>query len=92
MRINLCVCTGEEGEKGQEEEFCGLMRINLLVSAQGKKEKKGKKRKDPTSDRSIESLFAELVRTRVGQNQIYTVYTRYSWQGNYQMYGHIQSI
>jgi len=39
-----CVCTGEEGEKGQEEEFCGLMRINLLVSAQGKKEKKGKKR------------------------------------------------
>lgn len=28
---------------------------------QGKKEKKGKKRKDPTSDRSIESLFAELV-------------------------------
>lgn len=28
---------------------------------QGKKEKKGKKKKDPTADRSIESLFAELV-------------------------------
>lgn len=29
--------------------------------AQKKDKRKGKKRKDPTSDRSIESLFAELV-------------------------------
>lgn len=32
-----------------------------LSAVQGKKEKKGKKKKDPTADRSIESLFAELV-------------------------------
>jgi hypothetical protein len=25
---------------------------------------------------------------RVGQNHIYTVYTRYLWQGNHQIYGH----
>ena len=30
--------------------------------------------------------------TRVGQNHIYTVYIRYSWQGNHQIYGHIRCI
>ena len=29
---------------------------------------------------------------RVGQNHIYTVYIRYSWQGNHQIYGHIRCI
>jgi len=29
---------------------------------------------------------------RVGQNHIYTVYTRYFWQGNHQIYGHIRCI
>ena len=29
---------------------------------------------------------------RVGQNQIYTVNIRYFWQGNHQIYGHIQCI
>jgi hypothetical protein len=27
---------------------------------------------------------------RVGQNHIYTVYIRYFWQGNHQIYGHIR--
>ena len=36
-------------------------RSALPLGTQGKKDKKGKKRKDPTADRSIESLFAELV-------------------------------
>jgi len=30
--------------------------------------------------------------TRVGQNHIYTVYIRYFWQGNHQMYGYIRCI
>jgi len=29
---------------------------------------------------------------RVGQNHIYTVYIRYSWQENHQIYGHIRCI
>jgi hypothetical protein len=29
---------------------------------------------------------------RVGQNHIYTVYIRYFWQGNYQIYGHIRCM
>jgi hypothetical protein len=29
---------------------------------------------------------------RVGQNHIYTVYIRYVWQGNHQIYGHIRCI
>lgn len=39
--------------------YANPMFTPLLV--QGKKEKKGKKKKDPTADRSVESLFAELV-------------------------------
>jgi len=30
--------------------------------------------------------------SRVGQNHIYTVYIRYFWQGNHQIYGHIRCI
>jgi hypothetical protein len=30
--------------------------------------------------------------SRVGQNHIYTVFVRYFWQGNHQIYGHIQCI
>jgi len=29
---------------------------------------------------------------RVGQNHIYTVYIRYFWQGNHQIYGHIRCV
>jgi hypothetical protein len=29
---------------------------------------------------------------RVGQNHIYTVYIRYFWLGNHQIYGHIRCI
>jgi hypothetical protein len=29
---------------------------------------------------------------RVGQNHMYTVYKRYFWQGNCQMYGHIWCV
>jgi len=29
---------------------------------------------------------------RVGQNHIYTVYIRYYWQGNHEIYGHIRCI
>ena len=29
---------------------------------------------------------------RVGQNYIYTVYIRYFWQGNHQIYGHLRCI
>ena len=29
---------------------------------------------------------------RVGQNHIYTMHIRYSWQGNYQIYGHLRRI
>jgi len=29
---------------------------------------------------------------RVGQNHKFTVYIRYFWQGNHQIYGHIQCI
>ena len=29
---------------------------------------------------------------RVGQNHIFTVYIRYFWQGNHQIYGHIRCI
>jgi hypothetical protein len=29
---------------------------------------------------------------RVGQNHIYTVYPRYFWQGDHQIYGHIRSV
>ena len=30
--------------------------------------------------------------SRVGQNHMYTVYIRYFWQGNHEMYGHIRCI
>jgi hypothetical protein len=30
--------------------------------------------------------------SRVGQNHIYTVFIRYFWQGNHQIYGHIRCI
>jgi hypothetical protein len=30
--------------------------------------------------------------SRVGQNHIYTVYIRYFWQGNHQIYGHLRCI
>jgi len=30
--------------------------------------------------------------SRVGQNHLYTVYIRYFWQGNHQLYGHIRCI
>jgi len=29
---------------------------------------------------------------RVDQNHIYTMYIRYYWQGNHQIYGHIRCI
>jgi len=29
---------------------------------------------------------------RVGQNHIYTLYIRYVWQGNHQIYGHIRCV
>jgi hypothetical protein len=29
---------------------------------------------------------------RVGQNHVYTVFIRYVWQGNHQIYGHIRCI
>jgi hypothetical protein len=32
------------------------------------------------------------VMSRVGQNRTYTVYVRFFWQGNYQIFGHIQCI
>jgi hypothetical protein len=33
-----------------------------------------------------------IVMSWVGQNHIYTVYTRYFWQGNHRLYGHIRCI
>jgi len=44
-----------------------------------------------------ESVIAPPVRARlhmfrVGQNHIYTVYMRYFWQGNHQIYGYIRCI
>jgi hypothetical protein len=35
---------------------------------------------------------AHCCMSRVGQNHIYTVYIRYFWQGNHQIYGHIRCI
>jgi len=32
------------------------------------------------------------INCRVGQNHIYTVYIRYFWLGNHQIYGHIRCI
>ena len=37
------------------------------------------------------AVMALLV-SRVGQNHKYTVHVRYFWQGNHQIYGHIQCI
>jgi hypothetical protein len=37
-------------------------------------------------------LYLKCPICRVGQNHIYTVYVRYFWQGNYQIYGHIRCI
>ena len=36
--------------------------------------------------------WSPLFICRVGQNHIYTVYIRYYWQGNHQIYGHIWCI
>ena len=36
--------------------------------------------------------LAGIIMCRVGQNHIYTVYIRYIWQGNHQIYGHIRCI
>jgi hypothetical protein len=33
-----------------------------------------------------------IVICRVGQNHMYTVYIRYYWQGNHQIYGNIRCI
>jgi len=33
-----------------------------------------------------------MLMSRVGQNNKYTVYIRYFWQGNHQIYGHIRCI
>jgi hypothetical protein len=40
---------------------------------------------------SLHLFFRRLVR-RVGQNPIHTVYIRYFWQGNHQIYSHIRCI
>jgi len=37
-------------------------------------------------------LHCLLLTSRVGQNHIYTVYIRYFWQENHQIYGHIRRI
>ena len=37
-------------------------------------------------------ITAKRFTSRVGQNYIYTVYIRYFWQGNYEIYGHIRFI
>jgi len=46
----------------------------------------------PTKRRAGASLLLSTCVIRVGQNHIYTVYTRYFWQGNHQIYGHIRCI
>jgi hypothetical protein len=38
------------------------------------------------------NLKHSLCVVRVGQNHICTVYIRYFWQGNHQIYGHIRCI
>jgi len=38
------------------------------------------------------SIYMPLIICRVGQNHIYTVYIRYFWQGNHQMYIYIRWI
>ena len=35
---------------------------------------------------------SKLIKCRVGQDHICTVYIRYLWQGNHQIYGHIRCI
>ena len=40
----------------------------------------------------ISSSSQVLDMCRVGQNHIYTVYIRYFWQGNYQIYGHTRCV
>jgi hypothetical protein len=35
---------------------------------------------------------SQFVVSRVGQNHIYIVYIWYFWQGNHQIYGHIQCM
>ena len=37
-------------------------------------------------------MLVTCIISRVGQYHIYTVYIRYFWQGNYEIYGHIQCI
>ena len=39
-----------------------------------------------------ETHYKLLNIARVGQNHIYTVFLRYFWQGNHQIYGHIRCI
>jgi len=40
----------------------------------------------------VRVLWLWLYMCRVGQIHIYTVYIRYRWQGNHQIYGHIRCI
>ena len=44
----------------------------------------------PSKPRSVSTQ--RLFMCRVGQNHMYTVYIRYFWQENHQMYGHIRCI
>ena len=41
-----------------------------------------------TPNTIMETEMSWWVNCRVGQNHIYTVYIRYFWQGNHQLYGH----
>jgi hypothetical protein len=52
-----------------------------------------RRRKHALSKRSLDCHERTCVRLCVGlARTIYTVYTRYSWQGNHLIYGHIQFI
>ena len=37
-------------------------------------------------------IVSYMYMNRVGQNHKYTVYIRYFWQGNHQIYGHIYTV
>ena len=38
----------------------------------------------------VYGVAISIVIIGVGQNYIHTVYTRYFWQGNHQIYGHLR--